>query len=169
MTIHAIGDFSVLLDGGGLTPPAVPPVSDAVDEWTALLEGSGLTPPSIPPSLLPPDLFGDESGIFDIHGLTPPPIPPCSRSLSPVGTPVGLQMESGLTLPTMSLGLENIPTKSDGSKLETKPIATAGMGIAGQLKSPKIDLGTVELTESHKSESQSQSSMDISSEDELQP
>ena len=69
----------------------------------------------------------------------------------------------------MSLGLENIPMKSNGSKSETKPIATAGMGTVGRLKSPKIDLGTVELTESHKSESHSQSSMDISSEDELQP
>ena len=77
----------------------VPPVSDAVDEWTALLEGGGLTPPPIPPSLLPPDSFGDKSRIF----------------------------------------------KSDGSKSETKPVATAGMGTTGQSKSPKIDLGTVEL------------------------
>ena len=164
-TIHAVGDFSPL-DGSGLTPPAVPPMSDTADEWTALLEGDGLTPPPIPPTLLPLDSVGDESGIFDIRGLTPPPIPPRSRSLSPAADPTGLWEESGLTPPTMSLGLEIIPTQSDGSKLETDPIVTAGMGSVGPSKSPKIDLGTVELTDT---ESHSSSSMDISSEDEPRP
>ena len=116
--------------------------------------------------LLPLDLVGDESGIFDIHGLTLPPIPPRSRSLSPMADPVGLWEESGLTPPTMSLGLEIIPTQSDGSKLETDPIVTTGMGSAGPSKSPKIDLGTVELTDT---ESHSSSSMDISSENEPRP
>ena len=42
------GDFATLLDGGVLTPPAVPPTSDAMDEWAALLAGGGLTPLVLP-------------------------------------------------------------------------------------------------------------------------
>ena len=153
---------------------------DAAGDFSAILEGGGLTPPPLPPAILPLQSIGEDSGILDYCGFTPPPMPAPGVLLGFAGNCAGMGDESGLTQPITSLNLEYVPASSRNSDLQSdsngdraqspQDIPTAATGIAGQSDWPNINLGTVELmdTETRKSRCSSASSMDISSEDEPQ-